>query len=146
MYQKGVIQGHLCPRTVFQAVLPLDVISHIVFLYNTSVKYTVGGLFLIFDVHITYCWLCQPGELRWILFKISLKFGPSGPINNIAAFVQIMAWRRPKQATGLHYFVSITLTPCEWWCSHLIVGNVFVFQDPLWAWTVPVQFLNKYYL
>ena len=29
-----------------------------------------------------------------ISFKISLKFVPQGPINNIAALVQIMAWRR----------------------------------------------------
>ena len=27
-------------------------------------------------------------------FKISLKFGPKGPINNIPALVQIMAWHR----------------------------------------------------
>ena len=27
--------------------------------------------------------------------KISLKFVPKGPINNIPALVQIMAWRRP---------------------------------------------------
>ena len=30
-----------------------------------------------------------------ILIKISLKFVPKGPINNITALVQIMAWRRP---------------------------------------------------
>ena len=30
-----------------------------------------------------------------ILIKISLKFVPEGPINNILALVQIMAWRRP---------------------------------------------------
>ena len=30
-----------------------------------------------------------------ILIKISLKFVPKGPINNIHALVQIMAWRRP---------------------------------------------------
>ena len=30
-----------------------------------------------------------------ILFKISLKLVPKGPINNIPALVQIMAWRRP---------------------------------------------------
>ena len=29
-----------------------------------------------------------------ILIKISLKFNPTGPINNIPAMVQIMAWRR----------------------------------------------------
>ena len=30
-----------------------------------------------------------------ILIKITLKFVPKGPINNIPALVQIMAWRRP---------------------------------------------------
>ena len=30
----------------------------------------------------------------WIWIKISLKFVPRGPINNIPALVQIMAWRR----------------------------------------------------
>ena len=31
----------------------------------------------------------------WISIKISLKFVPRGPINNIPALVQIMAWCRP---------------------------------------------------
>ena len=34
-------------------------------------------------------------ENSWILIKISLKFVPKGPINNIPALVQIMAWCRP---------------------------------------------------
>ena len=34
-------------------------------------------------------------ENIWILITISLKFVPKGPINNIPALVQIMAWRRP---------------------------------------------------
>ena len=34
-------------------------------------------------------------ENAWIPIKISLKFVPHGPINNISALVQIMAWRRP---------------------------------------------------
>ena len=34
-------------------------------------------------------------ENVWIPTKISLKFVPKGPINNITALVQIMAWRRP---------------------------------------------------
>ena len=33
-------------------------------------------------------------ENVWILIRISLKFVPQGPINNIPALVQIMAWRR----------------------------------------------------
>ena len=34
-------------------------------------------------------------ENAWILIKDSLKFVPKGSINNSAALVQIMAWRRP---------------------------------------------------
>ena len=34
-------------------------------------------------------------ENVWIPIKISPKFVPQGPINNIPALVQIMAWRRP---------------------------------------------------
>ena len=34
-------------------------------------------------------------ENVWIPIKISLKFVPQGPINNIPTLVQIMAWHRP---------------------------------------------------
>ena len=34
-------------------------------------------------------------ENAWISTKISLKFVPKGPINNITALVQIMAWLWP---------------------------------------------------
>ena len=34
-------------------------------------------------------------ENFWIPIKISLKFVPKGPINNILAMVQITAWCRP---------------------------------------------------
>ena len=34
-------------------------------------------------------------ENVWIPIQISLKFVPKGPINNIPAWVRIMAWRRP---------------------------------------------------
>ena len=34
-------------------------------------------------------------ENVWISIKTSLKYLPKGPINNIPALVQIMAWRRP---------------------------------------------------
>ena len=34
-------------------------------------------------------------ENVWIPIKTPLKFVPKGPINNIPAMVQIMAWRRP---------------------------------------------------
>ena len=34
-------------------------------------------------------------ENVWFPIEISPKFVPKGPINNIPALVQIMAWRRP---------------------------------------------------
>ena len=34
-------------------------------------------------------------ENVWISIKISLKFIPKDPINNVPALVQILAWRRP---------------------------------------------------
>ena len=34
-------------------------------------------------------------ENVWISLKLSLNYVPKGPINNIPALVQIMAWRRP---------------------------------------------------
>ena len=34
-------------------------------------------------------------ENVWTPIKMSLKFVPKGPINNIPALVQIMAWHRP---------------------------------------------------
>ena len=34
-------------------------------------------------------------ENIWISINISLKFFSNGPVNNIPALVQIMAWRRP---------------------------------------------------
>ena len=46
-----------------------------------------------FANHIFKCILLN--ENAWLLIEISLKFVPDGPINIIAALVQIMAWRRP---------------------------------------------------
>ena len=71
-------------------------------------------------------------ENAWVPIKISLKIVPRGPINNIPALVQIMAWRRPgdKPLSGpmmvrLPTHISVTrpqwvniagatiLTPCH---------------------------------
>ena len=49
-------------------------------------------------------------ENVWISIEISLKFVPMGPINNIPALVQIMAWRRPgdKPLSEPMIFISPT--------------------------------------
>ena len=57
-------------------------------------------------------------ENVWILIKISLKFFPSGPINNIPALVQSMAWHR-------HYLK-------QWW---LVYWRICVTR-PQWVYRV----------
>ena len=47
-------------------------------------------------------------ENVWISIKISLKFVSKGPVNNIPALVQIMAWRRPGDK-GLSKPVMVSL-------------------------------------
>ena len=49
-------------------------------------------------------------ENVWIPIKISLKFVPKGPINNIPALVQIMAWRRPGDKPLSEPMMVILLT------------------------------------
>ena len=73
-------------------------------------------------------------ENVWISIKISLKFVPRGPINNIPALVQIMAWRRqgdkPLSESMMvrllthicvtrPQWVNYTFTICDVFCSFL---------------------------
>ena len=58
-------------------------------------------------------------ENIWILIKISLKFVPKGPINNIPALVQIMAWHRPgdkplSEPMVLSSLTHICVTRPQW--------------------------------
>ena len=58
-------------------------------------------------------------EIIWISIKISLKFAPMGPINNIPALVQIMAWRRPgnkplSEAMMVSFLTHICVTRPQW--------------------------------
>ena len=52
-------------------------------------------------------------ENVWIGIKISLKFVPKGPINNILALVQIMAWRCPVTSHCMN----------QWW---LVYQRIYV--------------------
>ena len=64
-----------------------------------------------------------------ISIKISLKFVPKGPINNIPALVQIMAWRRPgdKSLSETMMVRSLTHICVTWpqWVKHFICWNGF---------------------
>ena len=55
-------------------------------------------------------------ENIWISIEISLKFVPRGPINNIPAFIQIMAWRRPgNKPLSESMMVSLLTHICVTW-------------------------------
>ena len=61
-------------------------------------------------------------ENVWIPIKFLLKFVPKGPIHNIPALVQIMAWRRP-QATSLYLN--------QWW---LVYWRIYIcVTRPQWV-------------
>ena len=58
-------------------------------------------------------------ENLWISIDISLKFVPRGPINNITALVQIMAWRRPgdkplSEPMMVNLLMHICVTRPQW--------------------------------
>ena len=71
-------------------------------------------------------------ENVWISIKISPKFVPKGPINNIPALVQIMAWRPPgdkplSEPMMVNLPTHICVTRPQWvkwlaaiWSSHFI--------------------------
>ena len=65
---------------------------------------------------------------EWISLKISLKFVLKGPINNIPALVQIMAWRRPgdkplsePMMVSLPTHICVTRPQCliRHWCYQI---------------------------
>ena len=55
-------------------------------------------------------------ENVYISIKISVKFVPMGPINNIPALVQIMAWRRQAKS---HYLNQLWF---DYWRTYASLG------------------------
>ena len=77
-------------------------------------------------------------ENVWISIKISLKFVPWGPINNIPAFVKIMAWCRPGKKplsepmmVGLPTHICVTRP--QWVKSSELFSITFTFSSS-WCW------------
>ena len=74
-----------------------------------------------------------------ILIKISLKFVPNGPIDNIAALVQIMAWRQPgdkplSEPMLVRSLTHICVTRPQWYV--LVTGSTRYNINPLLWWHV----------
>ena len=72
-------------------------------------------------------------ENAWILIKISLRFVPKGPINNIPAFVQIMAWRRPgdkplSESMMVKLPTHICITRPQW-VKHVLVRHILLLNS-----------------
>ena len=68
-------------------------------------------------------------ENVWISLKISLKFFPKGPINNIPALVLIMAWRRPgdkplSEPMMVRSLTHICVTRPQW-VNSIVIFSVY---------------------
>ena len=76
-------------------------------------------------------------ENIWIPIKISLKFVPKGPINNIPALVQIMAWRRSgdnplSEPMMINLLTHICVTRPQWVHSFNPGISRERFRSPFW--------------
>ena len=90
------IMWYLC--TSLGTELRIDYTRHIVSVHKTVVKHCFNTLrprrneqHFADDIFNRIFF----NENDWISIRISLKFVPQGPINNIPALVQTIAWRRP---------------------------------------------------
>ena len=88
-------------------------------------------------------------ENVWISIEISLKFVPKGPINNIPALVQIMAWRRLgdkplSELMVVSLLTHICVTRPQWviWCCR--VG--FVYALNVHCDVLPSQYQVQFYV
>ena len=85
----------------------------------------------------------------WIRIKISLKFVPKGPINNIPAIIQIMAWRRPgnkplSELMVVSLLTHICVAQPQWVNKNHITATVFddwvpivlIYGYPIFKWAV----------
>ena len=70
-------------------------------------------------------------ENVWISIKISFKFLPKGPINNIPALVPIMTWRRPGDK------------PNQWWWLYWRIYAPLGLNE-LKIWIIIIFFIARY--
>ena len=71
-------------------------------------------------------------ENVWISIKISLRFLPKGPNNNIPALVQIMAWHRPgNKPLSEPMMVTLRMHICITWSQWVKSGQT-PYQQSLW--------------
>ena len=88
-------------------------------------------------------------ENVWIVIKISLKFVPQDPLNNIPVLVQIMAWRRPGDNLSLYLkqwwpilMMYICITRPQWVNPFLNPSACSVAHDACWFLHIFKQRIN----
>ena len=93
-------------------------------------------------------------ENVWVLIEISLKFVPNGPINNIPALIQIMAWRCPGDKplselmlVSLMTYICVTRSQCVKELGHfflmiLLYFHILTINVIFWYETGPIQRLS----
>ena len=101
----------------FIAIQTTILICHIQWLIHWSIKIEITHWGRDKMAAIFKCFFLS--ENVWISLKISLKFIPKGPINNMPALVQIMAWHRPgdkplsePMVVGLLTHICVTRPQC----------------------------------
>ena len=94
-----------------------------------------------------YFKLISLNENVQLSIKISLKFVPRGPINNISALVQIMAWRWPGDKPLSELMVASLLTHIHitrpLWVNQLALANWPQPNFMTWATWVQSYDLNQ---
>ena len=73
----------------------------------------------------------------WIWIDVSLKFVLTGPINNIPAFVQMMAWRQPgNKPLSEPMMVCLLMHKCVTWPQFFFKGrkSLHTFHSIWWQW------------
>ena len=90
----------------------------------------------------------------WISINISLKFVPRGPINNIPALVQIMAWRRwgdkiLSEPMMVRLPTHICVTRPQWVdsnfpCTYHLICSDFI-TELQWEYCVQITVGNHHY-
>ena len=88
-------------------------------------------------------------ENVWISIKISLKFVPRGPVCNIPASVQMMAWRRPgdkplSEPMTVSLLTHICVTWPQWVNSSIRLGTMelpTVFFNPSYKYIVVFEMI-----
>ena len=86
-------------------------------------------------IYIIFSW----NEIVWIPIRISLKFVPMCPINNIPALVQIMAWRRPgdrplSEAMMIRLMTHICVTRPQWCLHKMTTISQTKFSNTFFVW------------